>query len=352
MTEKGRNLLIGMMVLLALVILCAMIIIFHEIPTSIKPGYEIRFTSRDTGGVLEGADVLLNGIRIGRISKIYFTDGDPTKGVTLAATIEPGVKIPRNIVAHFYKRGLGGSTIIMLKTIEKPTPGKKTPATSSPWLPTDQPVTIPIDWPAGEGGLLPAGLVAEISDTLKSVKRMTETLTNLINPPESITGNTETNKAEVNLHNTLSRLDDALTAITTVLGDKENQENIKISLRNLKSATTKAVDALDSFKSTVEDARATLKDISGMTRSTASKINRLLSRLMVQADNLGQVLASLHHIITTIESGKGTLGQLVNNPNLYEGIVDAVDQLKITLEMLQKVLIKWKQEGIKIQLGK
>ncbi|MCD6377513.1 MAG: hypothetical protein J7L99_01535, partial [Planctomycetes bacterium] len=120
----------------------------------------------------------------------------------------------------------------------------------------------------------------------------------------------------------------------------------------LKSATTKAVDALDSFKSTVEDARATLKDISGMTRSTASKINRLLSRLMVQSDNLGQVLTSLHHIITRIESGKGSLGQLVNNPNLYEGIVDAVDQLKITLEMLQKVLIKWKQEGIKIQLGK
>lgn len=358
MTEKTRNLVVGTMVLLALIILCAMIIIFHELPASIRPGYTIYFTSRNTGGTQEGSDVLLNGIRIGRISKIYFTQGDPSKGVTLVASIEPGVKIPRNIVAHFQSGGLGGATIIQMKTLTRPSSGKK-PTTAKPqdrWLPTDRPVTIPVDWPNEYGGgLLPGRLVIEISDTLKSVKRMTETLTDLINPaesPDTTSTTTRQGNARTNLKSTLAKLDKALTAIATVLGDKENQENIKVSLKNLKSATSKAVEAMESFKSTLKDAKAMLNDVSGMARSASLQADRLLASLMEQADNVGQVLTSLQHIIKQVETGKGSLGRLVNNPDLYEGLVDAADQLKITLETLQQVLAKWKQKGIKIHLGK
>ncbi|KKL46294.1 hypothetical protein LCGC14_2346990, partial [marine sediment metagenome] len=63
-----------------------------------------------------------------------------------------------------------------------------------------------------------------------------------------------------------------------------------------------------------------------------------------------ELLTSLHRSAERIESGQGTAGKLINDPRLYEDLVEATGQLKTTLETLQKLLEKWDAEGVNLKL--
>ncbi|MCK4625943.1 MAG: hypothetical protein KAV00_11575, partial [Phycisphaerae bacterium] len=69
------------------------------------------------------------------------------------------------------------------------------------------------------------------------------------------------------------------------------------------------------------------------------------------ADRLGKVLTSLHRTAVKIEKGTGTAGKIINDPALYENLINTTKQLKTTLDTLQELLEKWNKEGVKMKLA-
>jgi hypothetical protein len=53
-----------------------------------------------------------------------------------------------------------------------------------------------------------------------------------------------------------------------------------------------------------------------------------------------------------VEQGKGTAGMMVNDPRLYESMVDSAKQLNATLSDLNRLVQQWEQEGVTLRLGK
>lgn len=358
MTDNRRNLLVGITVLTAVIILGGMIVIFRELPGFMRPGYELRFTSWDTGSVREGSDVLLAGIRVGRVSEIDFTGGSAREGITIIATIDHKIDIPGDVNAYFQRGGFsgGGGSIILSRDGRTPGSARKDPTTGGPlaWLPKDKVFTMKADWPpGGGGGLIPDELVAEIRGAMSSFKSLADTLSSFFGPPPTQAATTSAPAGQTstkppvppNFHTTMVKLDAALDAINKNLGDKENQANFKAALENFKVAAAAATEAMKDVKSMVGD-------VSVATKSASRRFDELMTALTADADRMGQVLTSLHRTAVEIEKGEGTAGKLVNDPALYENLTEAAKQLQDTLKTLQELLAKWEKEGVKMKMAK
>jgi len=365
MKDRTRNLSVGLTVLAGLVLLGAMILIFRELPGFMRVGYEVNVTFADTGGVTQGADVLLRGKRIGRVAEVAFTDGDPRKGVTVTLVIDRDVNVPGDV--NFYIRGgfLGGSAVILESDGRAPGAGRTDPRTGRPleWLPKDRVLTLRGAWkPGGGGGPIPQDLLADIRKSMASLTKLTETLNDFFSPPPAAktqpagagaapgASTAPAEPAPPNFHTTMAKLDAALGAIQAVLGDKDNQRNLKAALANFKTAAAAAAEAMKEVKLVAAQAGQTLGDVSAATRSASGRFDQLMTRLIEDADRLGKALTSLDNAMAKLDAGKGSAGKLLNDPALYNNLVDVTAQLKVTMTRLQELLDSWKEQGIKIQL--
>ena len=359
MKEKTRNFLAGLTVLVGLALLGAMILIFQELPGFLQVGYKLQIHFWAAGRLEPGSDVLLAGQRIGRVTDIDFTDGDSRKGVNVTVLINSDVDVPGNVNAYLAGRSFGGGMVIDLRT-----PGKdRLGPDGKPleWLPRDGSAVIE-GKPAASSGFLPAQMTQDISAAAKAIARLSDKLEAFLTPPAAASQPTPTTgpaePAEPHtIFTTLAKLNRALDAFNKTLGDPENQANIKSSLAKLDSAlgsfndaAQAARDAMVDVRKMVATAKGTLADISGAAKGSAKRFDDLAGKLMDDADQLNKVLTSLHRTAVKLEGSEGSAGKLLNDPKLYNGLVDATDQLTKTLEELSTLLADWKANGVKMKL--
>jgi hypothetical protein len=58
----------------------------------------------------------------------------------------------------------------------------------------------------------------------------------------------------------------------------------------------------------------------------------------------------MQETLTKITDGKGTTGRLVNDPRLYDGLLDLTKSLKDAADRLNLLVQKWQEEGLPLHL--
>lgn len=354
MTERRRNIAVGLTMLVALGGLAFMILLFGELPAFVRRGYPLTLEFPTTGGMQVGANVHLNGKPVGRVDDIHLKP-DPRDGVIFECTIERDVQIPGDVNAYIFGRGLMGGGFLELKSDGQP-PGS---LRGIEWLPRDGSVVV-----AGQqkGGLLPDQIISrfdEIAEGFTALKGLADNLNRLVEPmvaTQPATGPAAT-QPRTGLAGTLDRLDQALAGLNAIVGDKENQENIHVMLANLRKASESGAKAMDELTQVAAHARESFKKIDASTESIKAtadtarqRVDDVAAELIVEADKLGTLLTTLNQSAAKIEQGQGTLGKLINDPALYNDLVDATRQLQHTLEDLSKAIERWKAEGIPLKI--
>ena len=82
------------------------------------------------------------------------------------------------------------------------------------------------------------------------------------------------------------------------------------------------------------------------------KTSEAMSDVRVAAGKIGTVLEHIDSVTAKIDEGKGTAGMLVNDPKLYQGLVDTNKELKASITDLQRLIQQWEQEGVTLKLAK
>lgn len=313
MTEYRRNIAVGLTAAVSLCGIAYMIMLFGNTPILARRGYLItaRFPQADT--LDSGADVRLNGIRIGTVADVRLED-DPRKGVIVELRIDRTVRIPANVTVSITRMGIGAGSHIKLTS----SPAKAEPT----WLPTDGSATL--EGAAGGGtGFLGPEMMARVDKILESVE-------------------------------SFRRLTDNLNRIA---GDEENQANIKQTLANLREASGEAVGTVGEFKQLAADARESLKGVD----ETTGTINRtvgaaekhmdtLAARLIDDADRLGELFTKLNKVATTLDENRGSAGKFLNDPAMYNNMLESIEMLTKTLAEMQATIKKWREAGLKVHL--
>lgn len=357
MKAQTRNVLVGIFVLGALVALGILIIQFGESQTMLGKKYLVNARFSTVVGVQEGTEVLLAGVPIGRVQSIHFVaPEDPTQGVEIDMYINRGVLIPLSWTAHVDSPLMGQSRVLIRRPRQQS---------------TTAPETTPLAFCATDGTAIIMGTVGtplekvlppEFVDTLQATVDQIRILAKTLTPAaEAVTALLEERSIEhvdgetpdaavANLSTAVQRLDIVLTDLHTVLGDSENQTNLKDMLANLATASTRVNDVLVSMQDFTNEARGTaqnanqvLETMQATLADSKEDIRTITRNLAVSSATLSEALDHLVAAGQQVSAGDGTLGMLLRDSKFYEELVSTTQRLGLAADELI-VLIKQLQE--------
>jgi phospholipid/cholesterol/gamma-HCH transport system substrate-binding protein len=250
-------------------------------------------------GLAVSKPVLINGFQIGRVDKLML---QPDGSILATLKINGKYDIPKNSVASLESTDLLGSKAIVMD------------------LGTDKNF-------AQEGDTLNANVQANLMEAVQPVQKKAERI--------------------------IGKMDSILTSVNSIM-NPNFQKNVDKSFNSIAStlaaleATSKKVDKLvGSESSKVAGILGNVEAITSNFKNNNQRINAILTNLNTVSDqiaasnfkqtieNANKAVADFQGVADKINSGKGTLGLLVNDPKMYDNLNNAsknLDNLIIDLK--------------------
>lgn len=315
--QRRRNVIVGAFVIIAACALIWMISIFGNLPVAAQKwrSFEIVVHFPSAPGVQQKTPIQYCGSQIGKVIGISAPQlGKDEEGiahpfVSVGLAIEDEfTDIPANVDIRVIRRSIGSSYIELF---------------ASP----DQPVTEFL-----RNGMELFGSVSTANEFI----------------PEDV---------QDKLELFVDRLTSLTSNLDVILGDEENQENIKQSLSHIAEMTKQATATLKTVQEFSENGSNTLESVRRLTDTgteTLEAVQRFsdtgAEKLRETAENLSDSLVELHNVLAKVNNGSGTIGKLLNDGLLYENLLDSSQQLQEALEQLKNLAAEMRENGVKIKL--
>lgn len=355
MTERRRNILIGLFVLGGLVALAILVVLFGAFPNVIAGGtYKVHIVFRtEVEDIPVDTDVFMIGRRIGRVTEVDWRAGRPSEGVEVTLSIDNGVEIPSTAVAVFKEASMGLGRSRLQLTVPLGTDAPPLPKDGSALLAgrVVQPFEQIIPPEMGETLQRTTAQIGELADALTPAAR---DIHQLLRPtsPEQV----DADQAVGNLASALQRLDTSLASINAVIAKPEVQQDIITTAANIRAASVDLQTALKdiqafaaSARKTADSAQAIPDDIKALLADVRTRVDTVSRNLIANTDNLNRVLVNLNTAIETINRGEGTLGLLLSDNRLYEALVLTAQRLSGVMADLQSLVRAWQEQGVRIE---
>jgi phospholipid/cholesterol/gamma-HCH transport system substrate-binding protein len=341
MKEFGRNIVVGIFVLVALAALGGMILLFGEAPQTLSSTYRVDMLFPSGGPIKNGDSVLVNGVQVGQVDYIAPMD-DIRKGVRIVTLILTRYRIPIDAEPIIKEQSVGlGKAAITISVDER---------NSSEMLPTDGTGELQGTVLGGIAELVPRETLKKLEDTsvaltqlAKDLKPVAGDLHELLKPlsTQEVDTTTGPSKPMANLATAVQRLDTTLKSFNDVMADPNNQKNITVMLEN--------------FRKVSEEGVALAKELRELTGTTDTRIEKVTTGLVESTDKLSFLLDSLQEASNKISNGQGSAGRFLNDPELYEALTFSAKRLGLAFDDLHQLLQQWREKGLKVQgslLGK
>lgn len=353
MTERRRNALIGLFVLGGMVALGILIVQFGEAAMFLSKSYVVYAKFERVTGIREGTEVLLAGVRVGRIRRVdLFKREDPTRGVVAEMEIRREFDIPAGSRVEVVPPLMGQPVISILP-----------PSEPSPALPRDGTAQIHGRMVNPLEAVIDPKLMATLEKTTAQIGDLAAALTPAAHALEDIleqrtieqveSPEARARKLAPNLYTAIERLHNVLKHVETVLGDPETQSNVKLSLANVKAASEDIKLAAAGFKQfgegvqkTRERADQVLDNVNATVNTTREHIDVLGTKFAADLDQLSRLLDHLTTASQDLAQGKGTAGMVLRDPKLYEELLLTVRRLGVAADEMQVLIKQWQQKGI------
>lgn len=335
MSERKRNIIVGLTAILGLVALGWLIVIFGEVPLWLTPTYPIDIHFADASGVSQGTRVKLNGIDIGFVKAVEMKQPS-YEGVVLHCRINQSRLIPANALPLASAGLLGGAAQLNIRS-QRPPEGM-----AEKYLPTDGSAELygKTSGITEEFAGVAARLEQDLRKQLENFGRISEKIITLADQytefgkritemlDDQNLADVESGKVKGNVRTLVAHADQRLNELKSTL-DKINGFVTQDMKDELKGAVT---------------------DVRGLTKDAREKLNILTDRFVKLSDDLGQTLGSTHALLEQARAGEGTVGQLMKNPDLYNSLLDTTHRLTDVLKEAKLLIQKWKSEGLPVKL--
>ena len=244
----------------------------------------------DVEGLVVGAKVTINGMDVGKVTKIDILPD--FSGVRVDLSLRGDIDISKESDALLYESGLIGGKAISIVPAE-------------------------------------TGSLAEEGDQLPSKIKpgLTELINQQIAPLQS------------KIENMLTSADSLFAGVSNVM-NYETQDNLKTLLKNLTTTIESIIDISSRMVTVVDDnqaaLKATLKNVEGTTSNLEKMTDSLAAiRWGETAKEIQFLVTNLTAITQPIAEGEGTIGQLIKNDSLYYHINASAEALEALLRDLK-----------------
>lgn len=257
---------------------------------------------KHVNGLNPSNPIYISGVKVGQVGKVYF-DPKMNGDIIVNLVFTDNFPITANSIARIFSEDLMGS-----KAVEVLLGDSKELAMDGDTLKTDVETSLK---DAVNQQILPLKIKAE--DLISSIDTMVVALKSIFNK-ESRDDLAASIKS---IRNTMSNLESTTQSLDTLLDTQSNRlasilYNIDMITRNLNNNSQEINRVIDNL-ATISDTIA------------KSNISGVIS-------NLDKTIGDLSTVVQKIESGEGTLGQLVNNDTLYKELEKSAIELNLLLE--------------------
>ncbi|RKS13989.1 MlaD family protein [Flavobacterium sp. 120] len=239
-------------------------------------------------GLATSAPVTLNGLVIGKVSSITI---DENTGVLLVELqLKTDFPISKSSTASIYEPGfIGGKQIAIIPNFDDK--------------------ILAVDGQKLQGGVK-LGLTDKVGDQLAPLQEKLEKL--------------------------LGSTEKLISGLNNVL-DQKGQQDLKLTLAELSKtieqfhkASLSVNTLLDANKTQINGVVTNFNKISGNFSKISDSLNK--ADLGKTVKNLNATLARVDGIMTGLESGKGSMGKLLNDEAFYQNIKSSTKELELLLQ--------------------
>jgi phospholipid/cholesterol/gamma-HCH transport system substrate-binding protein len=294
---------VGIFVLVGIILLVYMSLRVGGIRFGREEGYEIFIKFNSAAGLDKDASVRVAGVEIGRIKDIALQNNKAK--VTLR--IKPEVKIGKDFTAVLKTKGLLGERYIEL------VPG-------SPNAPSLE-----------HGGELTRittytdidKLIGVLGDAAADIKKATESIGNVF-------GGSEGQASLKNIITNIEEIAERLNKIVTTNDEKFGRivSNLEVFSADLKGRGPDILEGLkevaDNLNQVIAENKDTLKDGFGNLKSATQKLGETMDTINRLAKNvepkIGDSVNSINSIVKKIDKGEGTVGKLINDTSVHDNL--------------------------------
>lgn len=355
MHESRQNILVGAFVLVGLLAFGTLVVMFGQAPQWLSPGdtYELEILFDSVAGIRTGTNVVVAGNRIGHVRRVEFVDEkDLTSGVRVIAAIETKYELPVGTRAETVEAGIfgGGRPPIVLQ-LGDASLGMLDPATA----------TIKGKTTSGLDSVFPQHVLLTFERTASQIGEAADALKPVLTDLEAMLQPRDPELVDLhgempgNLSSASARLDTLLAHFNEVLGSAEQQSRIAATLENMKTISDQGVLFMDDLRAAGADAKALTSDARGTVTKVNATLDDVNTRVNEVARSTNGVLEKASRMMDhlTIASGRiaegqGTLGKLVNDPQLYESMVLTAKRMAETVDEMRLLIEQWQKGKIKV----
>jgi phospholipid/cholesterol/gamma-HCH transport system substrate-binding protein len=334
MTTSQKNLIVGVTVLAGLVILGWMILEFGGVAARPFAGPQsyITITADRGDGLGAGAPVLFRGVGVGQVMST--TVAEDLGSVIIRARLHSKAKVPANVTGVIRAQGLmsGGNAIFL-----EPNPGA-----AEGLLKDGDTITAR----AGSLELLPKQF-ADLADDLRQTSRQFRDSGVVQHLDETLQQATRQ----------LAQAGDVMKSVNELVGDPQMKKDLQASAASLKDVLASA----KRITGDVEKFTGTLESLSGKASSAIDKAGSAFgaaeAKVETVAKQVGERLTQVASLLESFKSigqkmnkSEGTAGLMVNDPKLYQSLVDSAKQMSLVMTDLKRLVEQWEQEGLALRL--
>lgn len=354
MSESKRNMLVGAFMLAGLAVLGTLLILFGETPTWLGGAeYELTINFHEVEGVAEGVPVYLNGVPIGRVGRLEFTDPQsPELGVQVIALIKDKYFIPSGATGRVYANvfgiGRGHIEIVPLEVATEPL----------------SPETAQVEGIVGEMGNPFEDLIPE--DLMFSIDKSVQQIGNLFEAAKPVADDlhelfqirridevddpmAEARKITANLFTVVQRFDRTLKHFNEVLGKPEVKSAIIQAIENVEDLTTEGKETFALLRETAAQVQQDLDHIANaldaLVADTNTGVNDVREHLIPALETIAKLADNLNRAALELSEGEGTAGLVLRDARLYEAMLLSVQRITDAVDKLRRLLDKFEQQG-------
>jgi ABC-type transporter Mla subunit MlaD len=352
MTQTARNFYVGLTVLGALIALGWMLLRFGAAPVKLlrhDQQLTIHFVSDRADGLAEGSQLLYRGVGVGEITKLRRDEND--RDVLIDAIVDNVPPLPGNVQAEVRTQSLiSGQAVLTLELIN-PALAENTAAEASTMPGAIAPVLIPVQ---------PIGQLRD-----GQILRATYVGTELI-PPQigQLASELQRTAHDLRAAGLITHLDesvrqagDVLKSLRDYVDDPAMRQDIRDAITNFRTTTESTKHAaadIEAFSQKLGKISDQASDTITQARTTITHTQDDVDRVSTQVDNrlvqMSKLLDTVQSVAGKVDQGQGTAALLLNDPKLYQSLVDSSRELNSTILDLRRLLQQWEQEGVSLKL--
>lgn len=329
MDDRVIHFRLGLFVVIVCTAMMAVFLVylFGEVPSMGRRTIYVRFA--DVTGVTEETPVRKNGILVGRVRNMTPTES----GVVVSLAIDSKWKLFENELCRIGTDNLFGDAV--LEFVSTGDLGASSREIQDGEYMKGVVASDPLD-----AMRVVVDMKEEFHSALLAIRSAGEEVGSMA---ESMNMLVADNQRQVNqvlgrADKAFGRFDTAMVSINQVVGNEDLQLALEEALEGVPTLVSNAGSLLQNINNVTNEAEINLKNLRGLTEPLGEQGGSIISKLSKSADRLDSMMIEFQEFGQRLNSGQGTVGQLVHNPELYNNLNRAAENIEKLSRELRPIM--------------